>query len=429
MGPPSSDALLREDSTRQHQTLLLLRWVMIIATGYLLLFFHPVGSRRPVVGMFLAAYLASNFLFAALLRRVRRPQLLEMAIVLFDSSAVSVALLLAQSGSSDFFLLYFFVIFLATLSERVELVAVAAALSGVLHLYATVQLFGAAVLRSGELVRIPFLFVVALFFGHLVARARGAEREAREACRREATIADFVAEVVRDFKLPLGAIRALAEVALEPQSGPLSHEQRELLRRIDANARHMTRMASNLLDARRFEIGELELRREPANLLDVTLGALHVARSVSEFKGVVVELDVVSIPPDVVMDVGYLDRAIWNLLDNAIRNSPAGGEVIVSLDHRAGEALLSVSDEGRGVPHEDLPALFEHHRLSGGADARTSSLGLFIAKKIVDAHGGRLEVESEPNGGTTFTLRLLISGAPDVELDARRVHHVAATGG
>ena len=100
----------------------MLRWVMIIATGYLLLFFHPIGSRRPVVGVFLAAYLASNFVFAALLRRVKRPRILEMAIVLFDSSAISVALLLAQSGSSDFFLLYFFVIFLATLSERVELV-------------------------------------------------------------------------------------------------------------------------------------------------------------------------------------------------------------------------------------------------------------------------------------------------------------------
>jgi signal transduction histidine kinase len=422
---PGNGTSLRDDSERQHQTLLLLRWVMIIATGYLLLFFHPVGSRRPVVGMFLAAYLASNFVFAALLRRVRRPRLLEMAIVLFDSSAVSLALLLAQSGSSDFFLLYFFVIFLATLSERVELVAVAAALSGALHLYATTQLFGIAVLRSGELVRIPFLFVVALFFGHLVARARGAEREAREACRREATIADFVAEVVRDFKVPLGGIRAMAEVALEPQSGSLSHEQMELLRRIDANARHMAKMASNLLDARRFEVGELELRCEPANLLDVTLGALHVARSVSEFKGVAVELDVVSIPPDVVMDVGYLDRAIWNLLDNAIRNSPAGGEVIVALDQRDGEAVVSVSDEGRGVAHEDLPALFERHRRSN-ANSRTSSLGLFIAKKIVDAHGGTIDVDSEPNGGTTFTLRLLVSGPPDLERDRRRVEHVIA---
>jgi signal transduction histidine kinase len=425
MESPSNGTSLRDDSERQHQTLLLLRWVMIIATGYLLLFFHPVGSRRPVVAAFLAAYLASNFVFAALLRRVRRPQLLEMAIVLFDSSAVSLALLLAQSGSSDFFLLYFFVVFLATLSERVELVAVAAALSAALHLYATTQLFGTAVLRSGELVRIPFLFVVALFFGHLVARARGAEREAREACRREATIADFVAEVVRDFKMPLGGIRAMAEVALEPQSGLLTREQMELLRRIDASARHMAKMASNLLDARSFEVGDLELRCEPANLVDVALGALHVARSVSEFKGVAVELDVVSIPPVVVMDVGYLDRAIWNLLDNAIRNSPAGGDVIVTIDHRDGEAVVSVSDEGRGVPHEDLPAMFERHRRSRAA-SRTSSLSLFIAKKIVDAHGGTLDVDSEPDGGTTFTLRLLVSGPPELDRDGPRAEHFVA---
>jgi signal transduction histidine kinase len=258
-----------------------------------------------------------------------------------------------------------------------------------------------------------------------VARARGAEREAREACRREATIADFVAEVVRDFKMPLGGIRAMTEVALEPQSGSLSQEQMELLRRIDANARHMAKMASNLLDARRFEVGELELRCEPGNLLDVALGALHVARSVGEFKGVAVELDVVSIPPLVVMDVEYLDRAIWNLLDNAIRNSPAGGEVIVTIDHRDGEAVVSVSDEGRGVAHEDLPAMFERHRRSSAA-SRTSSLGLFIAKKIVDAHGATLDVDSEPDGGTTFTLRLLVSGSPELERDRPRAEHVIA---
>jgi signal transduction histidine kinase len=128
------------------------------------------------------------------------------------------------------------------------------------------------------------------------------------------------------------------------------------------------------------------------------------------------------------MDVGYLDRAIWNLLDNAIRNSPAGGEVIVSLDHREGVAVVSVSDEGRGLPSEDLPALFEHHRLRSGADSRTSSIGLFIAKRIVDAHGGRLDVDSEPNGGTTFTLRVPISGPPGVARNVRRADRVFATG-
>jgi signal transduction histidine kinase len=405
-------ASLPDDTHQQHQTLLMLRWVLIVATGYLLLYFHPVGGRLPVVGAFLAAYFASNFVVAALLRRVKRPRLLEMGIVLFDSAAVTLALFLAQSGSSDFFLLYFFVIFLATMSERVELVATAAALSGALHLYTTASLFGAEVLTDGELVRIPFLFVVALFFGHLVARARDAEREADEAQRREAMIADLVAEVVADFKVPLGGIRALAEIVLEAQSGPLNHEQAELLRRIDANARHMTKMASNLLDAKRFEAGELELRREPANLLNVVLGAVGVARSVGEFKGVSVDLDVVSMPPDVLMDVAHIDRVIWSLLDNAIRNSPAGGEVIVSLDHSDGRAVVSVSDDGEGIATEDLPHVFDRYRRRRRGDSRHSSLGLFIAKKIVDAHGGTIDVDTEPNGGTTFAVRLHVPSPP-----------------
>ncbi len=414
-------ASLHDDTNQQHQTLLTLRWVLIVATGYLLLYFHPVGARLPVVGAFLAAYLASNLVFGALLRRVKRLGLLEMAIVLFDSAAVSAALLLAQSGSSDFFLLYFFVIFLATLSERVELVATAAALSGALHLYTTVSLFGTAVLANGELVRIPFLFVVALFFGHLVARARGAEREAEEACRRESMLTDFVAEVVGDFKIPLGGIRAMAEIALEPQSGSLNHERAELLRRIDAHARHMSRMASNLVDAGSFEAGEFELRREPASLLDVVLGALSVARSVSEFKGVSVDLDVVSMSPDVFVDVVHMDRVIWSLLDNAIRSSPAGGEVIVALDHRGGRAVVSVSDDGPGIATEDLPALFDRFRRGHRRDSRRSGLGLFIAKRIVDAHGGTIEVDTEPNGGTTFTVCLPAPGSPGLEQSGNSV--------
>jgi signal transduction histidine kinase len=408
-------ASLHYDTNQQHQTLLTLRWVLIVATGYLLLYFHPVGARLPVVGAFLAAYLASNFVFAALLHRVKRPRLLEMTIVLFDAAAVSAALLLAKSGSSDFFLLYFFVIFLATMSERVELVATAAALSAALHLYTTSSLFGISVLADGELVRIPFLFVVALFFGHLVARARGAEREAEEANRREAMLADFVADVVSDFKMPLGGIRAMAEIALESQAGSLNREQTELLRRIDANARHMTKMASNLVDAGRFEASKLELRREPASLLDVVLGALSVARSVSEFKGVSVDLDVVSMPPDVLMDVGHMDGVIWSLLENAIRNSPAGGEVIISLDHRGGQAVVCVSDDGRGIPTEDLPVLFDRYRRGRRADSRSSGLGLFLAKRIVEAHGGTIDVDTEPNGGTTFTVRLHVPRPPGLE--------------
>jgi signal transduction histidine kinase len=406
---------LHDDTHQQHQTLVTLRWVLIVATGYLLLYFHPVGSRLPVVGAFLAAYLASNFVFAALLRRVKRPRLLEMAVVLFDSAAVSAALLLAQSGSSDFFLLYFFVLFLATLSERVELVATAAALGGALHLYTTATLYGTSVLANGELVRIPFLFVVALFFGHLVARARSAEREAEEAIRREAMLADLVADVVGDFKMPLGGIRAMAEIALESRTGSLNPEQMELLRRIEANARHMTKMASNLVDAGRFEVGKLEIRRERASLLDVVLGALRVARSVGEFKGVSVDLDVVSMPPDVLMDVVHMDRVIWSLLDNAIRNSPAGGEVIVSLDHRGSQVVLSVSDDGQGIPTDDLPILFDRYQRGRRRDSRNPGLGLFIAKRIVDAHGGTIDVDTEPNGGTTFTVNLQVPEPPDLK--------------
>ena len=89
--------------------------------------------------------------------------------------------------------------------------------------------------------------------------------------------------------------------------------------------------------------------------------------------------------------------------------------MIVSLDHRGGWAVVSVSDDGEGIASEDLPHVFDRYRRRRRGDSRHSSLGLFIAKSIVDAHGGTIDADAEPNGGTTFTVRLHVPGPPGLE--------------
>jgi signal transduction histidine kinase len=405
-----NEATLRYRADREGQTILLLRWVLIVATAYLLLFHQAHLQAPPVISVFLAAYLASNLVVAALLRRIRSHKRLEMGIAVFDAAALSVALFLTKDFSTDFFLLYFVVIFLAALTERLSFLVVIAVAISLLHVSVTM---GALSLRgflaSGALLRVVFLFVVALFFGYLVERVRSAEREAEEARKHEKIITDFVEEVVGSFKTPLGAIQAMAEIALEPQTQWLTLEQGELLRRIDANARHVTRIASNLLDARRVQANRLQVHPESADLLDVVEEVLSVVRTASDLKGISLVFESALALPRAKVDVNQIDRVVWNLLDNAIRCTPAGGEVSVSLGYANREIVFSVSDDGPGISEADLPIVFDAFRRIKSGRFTSSGLGLFIAKAIVEAHGGTIEVESEIGGGATFTVRLPVS--------------------
>jgi signal transduction histidine kinase len=400
----------KADPESQTITILHLRWVLIVATGYLLLFQHLDHPASPIVHIFLAGYLASNLVVAALLRR-SSSEWLTMGVALFDAAAVSGALLVGKDFSSDFFLLYFVVILLATQTERLGFVVVIAVAISFVHLYATTDPFAPmSLLGSGALVRISFLFVVALFFGRLVERVRAAERLADEARRNEKIVTDSIEEVVRAFKIPLGSIHAIAEILLESlasRTDSLTREQVELLRRIHANSRHVSRFASSLLDARHVEAHRLRLDREPANLSSIVEELLRVVTTASDLKGISLELESAPGMPRVDVDVDQIDRAVWILLDNAIRSAPAGGEVFVSLDHTDLELVLSVSDDGQGVSAADLPAIFDKLRhLNGGFES--SGFGLFIAKAIVEAHGGTIVADSEIGGGTTLTVRLPI---------------------
>ncbi|MBI2962326.1 MAG: HAMP domain-containing histidine kinase [Deltaproteobacteria bacterium] len=396
--------------------LLLLRWILIVATTYLVLLHGALRDNPIVAGPFLAFYLASNLAVPALLSRARSQKRLVMGIALFDAVSVSIALSLARGVPSDFFLLYFVVIFIATLSDRTAMVAATAAVIGLLHLYSTARGLGAAAaLSSATLLQVPFLFVVALFFGHLVERARAAEQEAEEAHRREQLLTGFISGVVRDLKNPLGMIQAMAEIVLEPRSGRLTAEQAELVRRVHASARHVLRVALNVLDARHVEAGRLSLERQPVSLIDVVLEAMTVVRCASELKGISLDIETVPGLPDVHIDPMEMDRVVWNLLDNAIRCAPAGGEVVVSLDRTSRQVILAVSDDGPGVSPKDLPMLFEKYRRTGSGEFASSGLGLFVAKAIVEAHGGTIEVDSLAGVGTTVTVRLPSPPRPEVD--------------
>lgn len=223
--------------------------------------------------------------------------------------------------------------------------------------------------------------------------------------RREAA---FLAGIAHDVRNPLMVIRGSAEVLLAQASA--SSEVREractrILRQVDA----MERMLSDFVDARGLESGLLELRPADHDLCDLAREVTDRFRTTAPSHELVVEVP--ACPITVRCDRLRIEQVLVNLLTNAIKYSPDGGQVLVGARSDGDWAAIWVRDQGIGIPPEQLGAIFEPFRRVAPASAGIagSGLGLAVSKRIVERHGGRIEVESETGRGTTF--RVLVPAA------------------
>lgn len=391
----------------QAHGILLLRWVLIVTTAYLVLFSRPLSEVTPGVALFVASYLGSNVLLTEWLPRLRSAAVLEWTVVAIDTVALTVALALTGGGSGDLFVLYFAVLFLSALSERVGLVVGAALLITVANLYTVVEYQGAAaLLAQGYMLRVPFLFVVALFFGQLVHLARARERDAETQQARELRL-DLLSGVSHDLKNPLGVIESLADLLLDGSAGELNPQQADLTRRIRASTRQVITLSQNLIDAERIDAGRLVVIPRHATLARVVDDALVVARCASAIKGVSLQAHVEPGLPTLLLDPVQMERVIANLLGNAIKFTPAGGGVRLDAHRQRDLVRVTVADDGPGIPPEELPRLSEPHFRgvrSRGIDG--AGLGLFIVRAVVEAHGGTLRIRSAVGEGTAVTVEL-----------------------
>jgi signal transduction histidine kinase len=162
----------------------------------------------------------------------------------------------------------------------------------------------------------------------------------------------------------------------------------------------------DLLDASRIEAGELSLARETVDAREVARRCVETFADVSSVHQVTLVGS--GAPALVEADPWRLEQVVVNLLENAIKYSPAGGPVVVDVRARGGEVLVEVSDRGEGISPAQLGQLFEPFRRGDQPHAGVagSGLGLSIVRRIVTAHGGDIDVESTPKVGTTFRVRL-----------------------
>jgi signal transduction histidine kinase/DNA-binding NarL/FixJ family response regulator len=245
------------------------------------------------------------------------------------------------------------------------------------------------------------------------ARLFGEARAATEA--RQHTLAI----VAHDLRNPLTAIRMDAEMLssmLRPSVGPF---ERESLDRIMAITRRMDGLIQDLLEVSRMERGTLVLETFPRDPTAMLAESAHALRPLAAAHGLRLEVDAAAGLPPVHADGERVVQVLSNLVGNAVKFTPKGGAVTLACGPGEGEVRFWVEDTGPGIPPEQIPHIFGAFWQARHADRRGLGLGLSIARGLVEAHGGRIWVESDPGRGARFVFTLpLVDQDADAEAEA-----------
>jgi signal transduction histidine kinase len=221
---------------------------------------------------------------------------------------------------------------------------------------------------------------------------------------------EFAADASHELRTPLTVIRSSVEHLRRHADEPVAGVG-DALEDIDAEVSHLTTMVDDLLLLARSDSGAVSLERVPLHLDDVAAEAAAALTGPAAGRNVRVVVD--PEPVQLTGDAARLRQLTTILIDNAIRHSPAGGEVRVTVRAFEDEAQLSVADQGPGIRSDDLPHVFDRFWRAAGAPAGGTGLGLAIAKWIAERHAGSITAANGANGGALFVVRLPIESTPD----------------
>jgi signal transduction histidine kinase len=213
---------------------------------------------------------------------------------------------------------------------------------------------------------------------------------------------DLIAEFMHELKTPLMALTAASEILGREN---LPEKQKELLDMIQSETMRLSNMAQDFLDLARLESGRSQMAREPVDLVLLVNDVVRLQESQAGANNIRIVVNIIEELPVIVGDFNRLKQVLLNLASNAVKYNREGG--LVTIDVRAvdEEVAIDIIDTGPGIASENLPHLFERfYRVRDGEGySEGSGLGLAIAKRIMVEHGGRIEVQSEPGQGSTFS--------------------------
>jgi signal transduction histidine kinase len=217
---------------------------------------------------------------------------------------------------------------------------------------------------------------------------------------------EFLANMSHELRTPLNGIIGFAELMHDGKVGPVSAEHREFLGDILTSARHLLQLINDVLDLAKIESGKMEFRPEPVDTETVVREVCETLRTLSAQKRIEI---ITSIEPAaflVVTDAGKLKQILYNYISNALKFTPNSGRVSIGVALEEGQDFrIAVEDTGIGIRPEDLPKLFTEFQQLDSSKAKMhqgTGLGLALTRRIAEAQGGRVGVQSSPGVGSTF---------------------------
>ncbi|MFZ1082305.1 MAG: hybrid sensor histidine kinase/response regulator [Candidatus Kryptoniota bacterium] len=251
----------------------------------------------------------------------------------------------------------------------------------------------------------------------LIARVRSILRAVKAERELEQTKADFQSMLVHDLRSPLSVIIGVLELAANGEFDRNQVEMKEFLGSALDTSQKMLGLINNILDVAKLEAGKLQLNKQPNDLNMIVGGAVARIKVLARDKGVTLSIQESHDLPICECDSAKLDQVVTNLVSNAIKFTPKDGTVTVRTytKHFGDEipglkgdfAALDVEDTGVGISSEEIPAIFDRYRQAKSGQAskqKGTGLGLTIVKRVTEAHGGKIFVESSLGKGTKFTV-------------------------
>jgi len=259
-----------------------------------------------------------------------------------------------------------------------------------------------------------------------------AERNARMTAQRATRLKDeFLATLSHELRTPLSAILGWTQVLIRGEASKGPDEHKRAIEVIDRNARAQVKLIDDLLDLSRVMTGKLRLDLHQVSFAGIVEAAVDSAKPSADVKGIRLKAILGSSQDIVSADSARLQQVVWNLLTNAIKFTPKGGQVQVLLQRVNSHLELSVSDTGIGIPANYLPHVFDRFSQKDSSTTRAFGglgLGLAICKQLVELHGGAIRAASQGEGkGATFSVQLPLSIVQLHNQSAPRIHPTAET--
>ena len=223
---------------------------------------------------------------------------------------------------------------------------------------------------------------------------------------------EFLATMSHELRTPLNAIIGFSEVLLQQMFGALNEKQTEYLNDVLSSGRHLLSLINDILDLSKIEAGRMELDIDRFSLVETVQNAITMVRERAGNHGIALNVDVAPDLDLIEADPRKVKQVLFNLLSNAVKFTPDGGRVEIAARRGNGDVIVTVTDTGIGIAPEDQERIFEEFQQARRQSERSregTGLGLALAKRFIELHGGRIWVVSELGKGSTFTFTLPIA--------------------